>query len=167
VRWQLGRRWQDIRRRSGSCRPAERIDVAVARRQLGARLDIDRRLGARRSSAGRSRDAGGPIEALQRARLAAQELSNEKARAEAAVRSGRHVLADDARQELGRVAGRLVAAFEGCLAELAAAVVASGATSQRDALHALRGAWLAARGRLAGVEAEAAIHAPELVEACP
>jgi hypothetical protein len=132
----------------------------VARRQLGARLDMDQRLC-------RSRVTSGPIEALQRARLAAQELSNEKARADAAVRSGRHVLADDARQELGRVAGRLIAAFEGCLPELAAAVVASGATSQRDALHALRGAWLAARGRLAGVEAEAAIHAPELVEACP
>ena len=140
---------------------SERIDVTVARRQLGRRLDIDQRLGAHRSS------AGAPLEALQRARLAAQELSNEKARAEAAIRSGAHILAADARRELGQVAGRLVSAFEGALPELAAAVAASGPISQRDALHALRGAWLAARGRLAGVEAEAAIAAPELVEPAP
>jgi DNA-binding transcriptional regulator YdaS (Cro superfamily) len=137
----------------------EKIHVAVARRQLGRRLDIDQRLSAR------SAVAGDTLEALQRARLAQLELANERVRAEAAVHSGHHVLAADARQEVGRVAGRLVAAFEGALPELASAVATICPVSQRDVLHAMRGAWLTARARLAAVEAAAAVATPELVEA--
>ena len=66
---------------------------------------------------------------------------------------------------MGRIAGRLVAAFEGVMPELAAAVAAQSTLSQRDALYLMRGAWRAARARLSGVEAEAAIQEPETLEA--
>jgi hypothetical protein len=144
-----------------------RINVELARRQLDARLDLGQRLGANGKAKldGASPD---PTDAAIKAeRLRQLRQFNERAAEEAAVRSGAHVLAADARRELGRLAGRLVSAFEGALPELASAVAAAGPISQRDALHALRGAWLSARGRLAGVEAEAAIAAPELVEAVP
>ncbi len=47
---------------------------------------------------------------------------HEKARAEAAASSGRYVEADGARQEMGKIAGRLLASFEGGLPELASAL---------------------------------------------
>ncbi len=142
-----------------------RINVEVARAQLDARLDLGQRLGAngRVKLGGASSD---PTEAaIKRQRLAALELANERARAEAAARSGHYVEADGMRQELGRVAGRLVAGFEGSLPELAAAIASQSSMSQRDALHVLRTAWRAIRTRLSGAEAEAAAQEPETLEA--
>jgi hypothetical protein len=66
----------------------------------------------------------------------------------------------------GWIAGRLVAAFEGALPELAAAVAAHTALPQRDALDLLRGSWRTIRARLSVLEAEAAfLPEPELLEA--
>ncbi len=133
-----------------------RINVEVARRQLDARLDLGQRLGAN----GRARldgETSDPTDAaIKRQRLAQLELANERARAEAAASSGRYVEADAARQEMGKIAGRLVAAFEGALPELASAVAASSSLPQREVLHLLRGSWRAIRARLSGTEAEAA-----------
>jgi len=142
-----------------------RINVEAARRQLDARLDLGQRLGAN----GRVRlggDTSDPTDAaIKAARLRQLTLANERAAEEAKLRAGRYVEADDARQEMGRVAGRLVAAFEGALPELAAAIAANSSMSQRDALHILRGGWRAIRTRLAGLEAEAAVTEPETIEA--
>ncbi len=52
---------------------------------------------------------------IKQARLEQIALSNAAAREEAAARSGRYVRAEDARQELGRVASRLMTLFEGSL----------------------------------------------------
>jgi hypothetical protein len=90
---------------------SERIDVAIARRQLGRRLDVDQRLGARHG------DAGGPLEALQRERLRQLTLTNERLIAEASVASGRYVDADAARREMGAIASRMVAGFGSRLCE--------------------------------------------------
>lgn len=141
---------------------AERIDVAVARRQLGRRLVADQRVPADR---GGGADRSDTLNLIQRQRLASLELANEKARAEALSLAGRFVETDAMRAEVGRVAGRLVAAFDGAIPELASAVAVVTGSPERDILHALRTAWSAARARLAGVEAEAAMSEPETVEA--
>ncbi len=127
-----------------------RINVEVARRQLDARLDLGQRLGAN----GRARldaESSDPTDAaIKRQRLAQLELANEKARAEAAASSGRYVEADGARQEMGKIAGRLLASFEGGLPELASALAGHFQLPQRDVLHVLRTAWRGLRARLAG-----------------
>ncbi len=141
---------------------AERVNVDVARRQLGRRLGADQRLPAER---GGGADRGDTLNLIQRQRLAALELANERARAEALSFAGRFVEADAMRAEVGRIAGRLIAAVDGVMPELADAVAASIGAPERDILHALRRSWSAARARLAGVEAEAAMSEPETVEA--
>ena len=73
-------------------------------------------------------------------------------------RSGRYIRADDARQELGRVASRLMTLFELSLPEFANAVAAKQPASSRDALSVLRATWREIRIRNAktiGAEAEA------------
>ena len=75
-----------------------KINVAVARAQLDARLDLGQRLGAN----GKANLTGGtsadPTDAsIKRQRLLALELANAKARVEAAANSGRYVLAADMR----------------------------------------------------------------------
>jgi hypothetical protein len=84
-------------------------------------------------------------------------LFNAKAKEEAALRSGSYVRAEDARQELGRVASRLVTLFEASLPELANAMAAKSSLSSRDALSVLRATWREIRIRNAkstGAEAE-------------
>ncbi len=145
---------------------SERIVVEAARRQLGDRLGVDQR--APMSKARLDGVASSPIEAdIKIARLRQLTLGNEKLIAEAAERAGRYVLADDARREMGKITGRMVAAFDGALPELAAAVAAQSSLPQRDALHVLRTAWRGIRERLAGAEVEAAEAAPQhlMVEA--
>ena len=61
----------------------------------------------------------------------------------------------------------MVAGVEGGLPELANAVALDTGVNQRDVLVSIRRAWRALRSRLAGIEAEAAIHEPELVEVRP
>ncbi|HLN11066.1 MAG TPA: hypothetical protein VK281_19190 [Xanthobacteraceae bacterium] len=139
---------------------AERIDVKAARRQLGGRLAVDQRTISR----GRG-DRGDTIDEIQRERLAALRLTNERARAAALADAGRFLEADAVRVELGRVAGRLVSAFDGVLPEFAAAAATVTRGSERDILHAIRGVWGEARARLAGAEAEAAVLESEVVEA--
>lgn len=142
-----------------------KIDIEAAQAQLSSRLDVSQRLGAN----GRARLEGATPDptdaAIKAARLAALELANEKARVEVAARAGLYVEADAMRLELGRVAGRMVAAFEGALPELANAIAASSSMPQRDALHVLRGAWRTLRGRLAGLETEAAAEETKTLEA--
>jgi hypothetical protein len=146
-----------------NCRARVRVGVALA--QLGRNLDPVQHLGDNgRAKLGAA--AAAPIEdGIKAARLTQLELANAKARAEAAVLSGRYVEASGARQEMGKIAGRMVAAFEGALPELADAVAAESSIPPRDALHALRTAWRAVRARLSGVEAEVALAEPETLGA--
>jgi hypothetical protein len=146
------------------------VDADIARRQLRDRLDVKQReINGRAKLDGDvtgEPDAPDPImAALKSARLRTVELANAKAEEEAAVRSGRLALAADLRAEIGRVAGSMIAGFEGGLPELANAVAVDTGANQRDVLVALRRGWRALRTRLAGVEAKAAANEPELVEA--
>ena len=161
----------------------ELVDVDEAHAQLGDRAVVDQRLvapaaRARRTDSDRrsvqpargtkprpDTSRGSTLNDLAREKLTAARLSNERARAEAAASAGRFVEADQARAELGRVAARIVSTVEGSLPELATAIAALGSTSERDALHALRGAWRSIRARLAGAESAAAAPMPGLVEA--
>src|ERR1700678_1261845 len=135
----------------------ERVNVEAARRQLGARVDVDQRIAPARGG------RGDTLDAIQRQKLAALELANERARLEAATDTGRYVDVGAAKQEMGKIAGRMVAAFDGILPTLADAIAAGSDLSSRDALHLLRTAWLSCRSRLAGMEDKAAIaEAPTL-----
>ena len=94
---------------------------------------------------------------IKAARLEQIALSNAAAREEASARSGRYVRAEDARQELGRMASRLMTLFESRLPEFANAMVAKPPASSRDTLSVLRATWREIRIRNAktiGAEAE-------------
>jgi hypothetical protein len=88
---------------------AERIDVDVARRQLGRRLAADQRLPAER---GGGADRGDTLNLIQRQRLAALELANERTRAAALADAGRLVRAGDVKAEVRRVLLSALAAID-------------------------------------------------------
>ena len=135
-----------------------RIRVAVAKRQLKRRLDPEQHIyngKAKLDSVPIENTYGVPsentdtVEAIKAARLAQIELSNAKAALEAQVRSGRYVKADDARQDMGRLAAQLMAVFESSLTEFAQAIVAEPPKTTRDALRSLRAVWRKVRERAA------------------
>jgi hypothetical protein len=146
------------------------VDAAIARAQLRDRLDTRQRVANGRAKLDGDREAPAadpdPVMGkLKSARLRQVELAIEKSEAEAAERAGRLVSAADLRTEVGRVAGSMVAGFEGGLIELADAVALDVGANQRDTLVSLRRAWRALRTRLARVESKAAANEPEIVEA--
>lgn len=144
------------------CRARINVEVALAR--LKETLDSDRHLGfggkaklnsqkaaasARDASAGigMAREIGNPAsdasgeagerveDRIKQARLAQLSLSNDKAREDAAARSGKFTKTDDARQEIGRATARLLTVMESSLSEMASAIAAqrhrSGTCSRR------------------------------------
>jgi hypothetical protein len=141
-----------------------RIRVSAAREQLAKNLDISQRLGAN----GRVRlgaEAGNSVESeIKLARLQQLELSNAKAREEAAIRSGRYLEADAARQEMGRIAGHMTVLVEAGLVEMATAIAAKSNLPARDALHILRTTFRTIRERASQAEAEVAAALPPLVD---
>jgi hypothetical protein len=112
-----------------------RIWVAVAMEQLRRNLDAGANGRARVASGG---DDGTVEDAIKRARLEQLSLANEHARAVREANAGRYVLADDTRQRMGAIAGRMVGMFEGSLGEFATAIAGKFNVPARDALHVLR-----------------------------
>ncbi len=153
--------------------PRARIRVKAAQEQLRARLDPVQHFGAN----GRAKIDGesAPLphatatveDGIKAARLAQLELSNEKAAAEAAARSGRYITTDDARQEMGRVAARLMSVFESSFSELANALAASPQKTSRDILRTLRATWREIRIRQAKARSEEAAALPPLIDEPP
>jgi hypothetical protein len=144
-----------------------RIHVPVALEQLKRNLDPVQHLGA----AGRAQlDGNGAAvpptveDDIKQARLQQLALSNAKARAEAAAQSGRYLLAADARQEMGRVAARLMAAFESSFTEFANAILASPPATSRDALRTLRATWRSIREQRARAIGSEAAALPPLLD---
>jgi hypothetical protein len=144
-----------------------RIRVDIAREQLRQTVDVDQRLGktpweAMPEPPG---ETGDTIEdRIKAQRLEQLALANAAAREEAAARSGRYVLAADARRDMGRVASRLMTIFESSLTEMANAIIAAPPATPREAARLLREAWRQIRERQAkaiGAEAE---PLPTLVE---
>jgi hypothetical protein len=148
-----------------------RICVAVALEQLKRNLDVVQHLGA----AGRAQLGGNGAavahtveptieDSIKAERFRQLALSNAKAAAEGALRSGRYVRADDARQELGRVASRLMAVFESSFTEFANVIMASPPATSRDALRTLRATWRAIRLRQAKAAGAEAIALPPMLD---
>jgi len=146
---------------SGYC---ARIDVDLAKAQLAGSLDLSQRLGANGKARLEGASSASPAPSatldagIKSARLRQLELSNERAAAEAAADTGRFVEASAAKRELGRVASRLVVAFDGALPSMADALAARFQLPSRDVLHAVRAEWLTVRARLAAIEDEAGAH---------
>jgi hypothetical protein len=146
------------------------VDTDIARQQLRERLDARQRIANGRARLDGDREApaddSDPVmRKLKNARLRQIELANQKAEEEAAARVGRFVDAGSMRQEIGGIAGSMVASIEGSLVDLANAVAVDTGASQRDVLVALRRGWRAVRARLAGIESKAAADEPETLEA--
>jgi phage terminase Nu1 subunit (DNA packaging protein) len=136
-----------------------KIRASVARAQLRRRLDP-----VQRASNGKARlgAASKTSDAIQVERLRALRAANEAAEVAAKVKAGVYVEADAMRVELGRVAGRVVALYDGMLPEVAETIAAASTLSARDALHVLRKAFRAAREKIAAAEGEAAAALPPL-----
>jgi hypothetical protein len=148
-----------------------RIRVRAAMPQLRRNLDVVQHLGANgRASVDGNGAAVAPTveptieDSIKSERLRQLALSNAKAAAEAAAQSGRYVLAADARQEMGRVAARLMAAFESSFLEFANAIMASPPATARDALRTLRSTWRSIRMRQAKVVGDEAAALPLLLD---
>lgn len=75
---------------------------------------------------------------LKRAKLEEQLRRNRLQASEEALRQGKLMDADDAREQMTRIAGMMLQIFEGALPDLAAAVAAQFDVPQRDVLHLLR-----------------------------
>lgn len=143
----------------------KQIRVDIARQQLKQTLDVSQRLGAN----GKLRFDDDPVDGgieddIRRARLEQIQLANEHARALREVQAGRYARSDDVRQEMGRVAGRMMGLFEGSLGELATAIAARSNLPARDALHVLRTAFRTIRERVANAEAGIAKALPPSVD---
>jgi hypothetical protein len=161
-----------------------RINVAVAREQLRKNLDPRQHLGmngkarldgptaatsaleARPTAAsGSPREAEASVEdCIKRERFEQLALSNAKEREAASARSGRYILADDARLATGRAVGRLLTTIEAGLTELANAIVVNPPASPRDALRVLRAAWREIRVRNANAICADAADLPATIE---
>jgi hypothetical protein len=143
-----------------------RIRVSVAMQQLGKNLDVVQHLGANgRAQLDGTARVPDPVEQrIKAARLEQLALGNAKAAADAAIRSGRYVVADDAKQELGRVAARLMATFEASFTEFANAIMSSPPTTSRDALRTLRAVWRSIRARQAKAVGEEAAALPLMLD---
>jgi len=145
-----------------------RIRVAEAMAQLRRKLDPVQHLGA----AGRAKlngdggeDEDDTVEAeIKRARLAHLALSNAKAAAEEAARSGRYELAAGAKQEMGRITARLMATFESSFTEFANAIMAAPPATARDAVRTLRSTWRTIRMRQAKAVGDEAAALPPLLD---
>ncbi len=75
---------------------------------------------------------------LKRAKLEQQLRTNRIQASEEALRQGMLVAADDAREQMTRVASMMLQIFEGSLPDLGAAISAQFDIPQRDVLHLLR-----------------------------
>lgn len=104
-------------------------------------------------------------EAIRREQLEALQRKNRREAIDEEAQSGRFTDAADARQEMGRLAARLVTGFEGSLPELASAIAGHFKLPQRDVLHVLRGAYREARAKQAEGAKTAAAAMPEFVDA--
>ena len=107
--------WLGVRQIDGDALVGEgrtaRINVEIAKEQLSSRLSVSQHLGAN----GKALLNGGasPIDTdIKSARLRQLMLSNERASADAALRAGIYVKADDVSQQFGAVASRLMTSFE-------------------------------------------------------
>lgn len=142
-----------------------KIDVDLARAQLGETLDVDQR----HSGNGLKTNLGGEGAAPQPNTLERQLLEERLLKArrenvrdatEQAVANGELCATADARSATVKEVSRMVARVEGTLPEFAAAIAAKFKLPQRDVLHELKAKWRQVR-------TDAAIEARERAEPLP
>jgi hypothetical protein len=152
---------------------AARIRVAVARAQLKRHLDVGQRLGnglstrldspsAQPSLPGATNASAAPAEAqvppfvraadaieeqIKTERLVSYQRDNRRKAEEEAARSGRYALADDAKQQMGRIASQMLNTFDGWLGEVASTVSGKFSLPQRDVLYLMRSEFRTFRSR--------------------
>ena len=97
---------------------------------------------------------------LKQARLDAQNFTNRKLAEEEALRAGQLMSADAARAEMSKIAGRMMAEFEGALPDLATAIAARFSIPHRDVLHLVRAELKTVRARIATKHREAEARLP-------
>jgi hypothetical protein len=168
------------------------VDADVALVQLRERLDVKQRVangrsrldgnaknkiipsdivsdatrlsgGAKISAPDKEPEPDAIFESIKAARLRQLDLSNEASALAARLKGGGLVPSDRMRAECGRVAASVVAIFDGLLPGVADEVAAASGMAFREALHLLRAAFRAARGRISSSEEKAARALPELV----
>lgn len=106
-----------------------------------------------------------PIEEqIKRERLETARRTNRKMAEEEAARSGRYVLADDARREVGKAIAQVLTSTEGWGAELASKISAKFSLPQRDVLHLIRSEFREFRANLSASIRKQADDLPEMIE---
>lgn len=161
-----------------------RIKFDVAMGQLNERLDPSQRFGLNgistklddspappQASSGRqpsARPAAQPSEPsvedqIKREKLLQAQLATSRAKEQDRLSRGVYILAADARDDAARAAAQLVAAFEGAIPDLAAALAAKWQLPARDVTHLLRAEFRKIRARVAAEFAELAAAAPEVI----
>lgn len=154
-----------------------RIRVGVAMAQLKKRLNSDQRF-ANGLTTNLEPPAGvvqpAPAEAaiaprkddvadqIQQQRLEQLQRTNRREAIEEAAAAGRLTDAEAARQQMGRLAARMITVFEGALADFAAAIAAEYKLPQRDVLHKMRGEFTKVRAGAAATLKQQADELPEL-----
>jgi hypothetical protein len=89
---------------------------------------------------------------------------NRRKAEEEAARSGRYALAEDAKQQMGRIASQMLNTFEGWLGEVASTVSGKFSLPQRDVLHLMRSEFRSFRVRASDALRHQAKQNAELVE---
>lgn len=144
-----------------------RIRVSVAMEQLRRNLDPVYHLGAngRANVDGNSATASPTVEqSIKAERLRQLEIGNRVAQLDAGIRAGRYMLVDEAKTEMGRDLGRLLATFEASFGEFAAAIVAAKPKNAREAQRVLRQVWRGARERQAKAIGTEVMAAPAMFD---
>jgi hypothetical protein len=141
-----------------------RINVAVAKAQLKARLDITQRIANGRARLDVGAGAAAIEDDIKAERLAQLRHFNQRAAEEAALRAGAYVKAADARQQFGAIAARMLSTFEASFMPIANAIVASRAQTPRDVLRAMRLTWREVRAQAAKAQGEDALALEPLID---
>ncbi len=102
---------------------------------------------------------------LKRAKLEEQLRRNRIQAADEALRQGLLVSAEDAREQMTRIAGMMLQIFEGALPDFAAAIAAQFSVPQRDVLHLLRAEFKKVRKTAAMKERARAVETSKDVAA--
>lgn len=119
----------------------------MAQEQLRRLLDVtnDRATSIHAGRASAAAPDRGIEDQIKDQRHITLRLNNERLREEAAVRSGKFVLAADVVQAMGRVEERLICTFQSALMECANALISQG--SPPGVLRILKEVWNEVRGR--------------------
>jgi len=143
-----------------------KIDVDLARAQLGETLDVDQRhsgngLKTNLAITGEAAPVANTLERqLLEERLLKARRENVRDATEQASANGELCATADARSATVKEVSRMVARVEGALPEFAAAIAAKFKLPQRDVLHELKAKWRQVR-------TDAAIEARERAEPLP